>query len=257
MKKLLTALLLLTSSALGIEEPIYTDTTHPRAVLAPLSGIQGFSKDLRVYVSQAGQPYSGMTNGTALVVYYATNLASLYVGSATNISINTNNSSALIRTAALPPGNMQYAVAIIEGGRTNDLGTGLLTVKPSTFAGQFSPLPGITIDWSGLTWTGSNQPLKSGSATIDGVPFTNGSVIVTGGGGTSNGLAKIIFQGVTNLNVGGTVTLPPITIANIGGVSTNLFYPITFLQTNFGTTNALIFRNAAAGTNYSTRLMFP
>ena len=150
---------LLARPCLAIEEAISVDTTHPRATLAPLSGIQGMSKDLRVYVFQSGQAYTGITNAS-LSLFYGTNLTATAVGTATNISIRTNDWSALIHTGPLPPGRFTYALAIMQAGEMNDLGTGVLGVAPSSFAGGFSPMPGQMIDWSTMTWTGSNQPAR-------------------------------------------------------------------------------------------------
>jgi hypothetical protein len=167
------ALMVSASLCLAIEEPIVTDTAHPRATLAPLSGLQGFSKDLRVYVRNDGHQY-GIATGSAVVLFYGTNLNSMYVGTATSSSVRTNDGSALVRTVALPPGNFRYALGIVEGGRTNDLGTGLLTVSASSFGGGFSPIPGQTIDWSALQWAGSNQPMRASAPDGVTVVLSNG-----------------------------------------------------------------------------------
>ena len=154
---------LLARPCLAIEEAVSVDTAHPRATLTPLAGIQGMSKDLRVYVYQSGQAYTNLLN-SVVTLYYGTNLIAMNVGTATNVDVRTWESSVLIRTVPLPPGRFMYALSITEGGRTNDLGTGILTVAPSSFAGGWYPIPGQTIDWSTLRWAGSNQPARATDA---------------------------------------------------------------------------------------------
>lgn len=257
MKKIIAICLLAACSCFAIEEPITTDTTHPRANLAPLQGIQGMSKDLRVFIRENGIPYSFATNAVVMF-YYATNLNSMQVQSLTNISANVTNKSVLFRTPPLPPGNLRYAVSLIENSRTNDLGTGLLVVYESTFGGNFNPLPGQIIDWSTFTWTGSNQPVKSGSATINGIPLTNNAAIVVGGGSASitngYGIANTVTGGVNVISLNTTqtdaryllqaATNGLVTASITNGLATTSwaslnFYPTTANPSNYITTAAL------------------
>jgi hypothetical protein len=238
MKKLFALLIYLAGGiAFAIDEPVITDTTHPRATLAPLSGIQGFSKDVRVYVREDGRQYT-LTTNSKVVLYYGTNLTSIYVGVATNTSVDTNTGSALIETAPLASGNMSYALAIIESGRTNDLGTGLLTVKASSFGGAFNPIPGQTIDWSTLIWTGSNQPVKSGSATINGIPITNGSAFTVSGIG---GVNSVFSRTGTIVAVAGDYTA-----AQVGAVATNDTRYLASVTNGGATINGSSISNGAA-----------
>ena len=208
------AVLFLAVAAGAIEEPITTDTTHPRAVLPALSGIQGFGKDLRVYVREDGKPYALPTNAV-VTMYYATNMAAQNVGTAHSVSIDTNG-SALVLTEKLPAGSFSYALALAAGGRTNDLGTGLLTVRASSFGGGFWPLPGQTIDWSTLVWSGSNQPLRSGAATVNGSPLTNGAALTIGGiGSTTDATARAWAQAGSNL----AASAYALALTNTGGIS--------------------------------------
>ncbi|MFA6063953.1 MAG: hypothetical protein WC736_15300 [Gallionella sp.] len=221
---------LLALPCFAIEESITVDTLHPRASLAPLSGIQGMSKDLRVFVRADSRPYSLSTN-SSVVLYYATNLTSMTVGTVASTSIDTNTESALIQTVPLPPGNFQYALALVESGRTNDLGTGLLIVKASTFGGAFSPIPGQTIDWSTLLWTGSNQPVKSGSATINGLPITNGATF------TISSTESDPYSLHTNGDNSATTVLPLLgmSISTNAGANTNILIVSGMLNDQNGT----------------------